>query len=142
MTTTTPKFRRADGQLTAYALGCGYCQTYAVDGATDYYGTTADAVTLRRDGCYHVHVRAGSLTHDERGAARRVDGDRVDWYVFDALADARRFYARVRRALRTGAPLTLDALRALDPTAASVCDRCAGPHRDGVHSGEICEGTR
>ncbi|QGH79329.1 hypothetical protein KNU78_gp86 [Gordonia phage Sukkupi] len=106
-------YRRADGQLTAYALGCGYCQTFAVDGATDYYGTTADAVTLRRDGCYHVHVRAGSLTHDERGAARRVDGDRVDWYTFDDLADARRFYARVRRALRTGAPLTLDALRKL-----------------------------
>ncbi len=38
-----PKFRTVSGDLTAYALACGYVQV------------AANGWTLYKDGCYHIH---------------------------------------------------------------------------------------
>ena len=45
---TSPKFHNADGSITMYSLACGNVQrTHVVD---------RFAVTLSKDGCYHIKV--------------------------------------------------------------------------------------
>ena len=110
-THTAPRFRNADGTLTLYALACGYVQATMLDGTADYYGTDADGVMLKLDGCYHVHVRQAGVTHDAAGYPEWVHDPetgaryRADWHTFDTLTDARRFYRRALRMIRAGRPV-------------------------------------
>lgn len=110
---TDPKFRNADGTLTAYALACGYADTVAADGSPDYYGTDADAVRLSFNGCtYDVHVRQQGVTHDgdyPRWVSTAYGRTRADWHQFDTLAEARRAWRTFARAIRTGASITVAA---------------------------------
>lgn len=107
MTTTDTRdvFRTATGDLTAYAFGCGYIQTFAVDGSTGYYLTDADAVMMQQDGgVFHVHTRHDGVTY-ENGMPLWVDNDgggrrRADWETFDTLREARKAFAAAKRTLR------------------------------------------
>src|SRR5690554_2481221 len=100
-------FHNKDGSLTHYALSCGHVQTFTKDGTKDYYGTDADAVALSYNGCtYDVHVRrTDGTTHDTYGHALWVEDTttgarhRADWYQFDTLTEARRFWGKVRTAI-------------------------------------------
>ena len=105
---TTPTFTLASGELSAYALGCGYLQVSPEH-------ANGDHVELRHDACFHVHVREYGVTMDAdtRMPVWGPDPDhtpapgygapkvRADWHVFDTLTEARRFYrAEVRRLAR------------------------------------------
>lgn len=91
------KFRLVNGDLSAYALACGYVQT-----STEY--PNGDTVTMRHDGCYHVHTTEAGATDDDNGPVWVPDPDhtptpgygaprvRAGWATFDGLTEARRFY--------------------------------------------------
>lgn len=86
---TDPKFRNANGTLTAYAFRCGYVESFTLDGK-EYYGTDAPGVMLYRDGVWHV--KAHSLPH----------GNARVWNSFDTLTDARKAFRRYRAAIKSG----------------------------------------
>ena len=84
-TTSGPQEVRRDGRtkdgrwLSAYALACGYLETFQ---------TGAERLTLWQEhGAYHVRRH-----HDEEG--RRM------WDVAETLAEARRIFARERRDMK------------------------------------------
>lgn len=108
------RFRLANGDLSAYAFGCGYVQSWTVDGGSDYYGTSANGVSLYRDGAtWHVRTRETGRTHDERGMALWLElgsgRTRADWQTFDTLGEARAAFRRQVAALRAGRPVELAA---------------------------------
>lgn len=74
------RFHDKRGQLTPYALACGYVQSYSRDDI---------ATRLDHEGSV-FHVR----THDHR------DNKRLAWETFTRLTDARREYARQKRLKR------------------------------------------
>ena len=81
-----------NGDLTPYALTCGYVQSATVDNA-NFYATGADGVALSWNGCtYDVHVRGWSV--DSLGVSSRVD-----WRQFDTLTAARKFFRTSFRTL-------------------------------------------
>lgn len=84
-----PKFRNADGTLTVYAFGCGYIESFTLDG-NEYYGTNEPGVALYRDGLWHV--KAHSKPH----------GNERVWSVFESLTDARKAFRRYRSAIKKG----------------------------------------
>lgn len=75
--TTTPAFYTASGDLTLYALGCGYVERHELDGL--------QTTLWMEGGVFHVRQ------HDFR------EHRRVFWDVFDTLAEAR---TRYRAAIR------------------------------------------
>ena len=105
------KFTNKDGTVTRYALACGHWQTKTTDGVNRYYSTDADGVGLSYNGCtYDVHVRQQGVTHD--GDFPRWVGvpgygrTRADWYQFDTLTDARRFFNKAWRMVKNGEAVT------------------------------------
>ena len=71
-----PVFRKANGELTRYAFGCGYVQTFNI-GNVGHYATDSDSVALTLDGVWHVRFRN--------------NGEFV-WDSFDTYAEARKFW--------------------------------------------------
>lgn len=111
-------FRRADGTLTAYALACGYLDTFSADGAPYYSGEAgalAPAVMLERTTpTYAVRSRTVGTTHDAGGFPLWLEvGDgssvRADWSTFETLGEARRAWRMQRARIRRGLPV-LDCL--------------------------------
>lgn len=90
---TEPRFYNKDGSLTAYAFACGYVQTFAYDSADGYYHTAEDAVSL-------LKPSPGGSVWDVQ---IRRDG-KTDWSQFDTLTEARRYWSKVRTAIRKGLP--------------------------------------
>ena len=80
---------RANGELSRYAFGCGYIQSWTADGGSDYYGTNAPGVSLYLDGVWHVKAHT-----DGHGTGV--------WETFDTYTEARAYWGRVRTALRAG----------------------------------------
>lgn len=73
-----PVFHNKSGTLTAYALSCGYIETYE---------TASAAVHLYREhSCWHVR------------AFNRIERTRC-WHSFSTLTQARKFYRQQARAL-------------------------------------------
>lgn len=103
---TAPAMHLANGELSAYALACGYCQDWTTDGVNRYYNTDANGVRLTAEGnVYHVYVTQGDRTHNpDTGAARWIETDhgsvRADWHSFDTLGEARAFWRKARTLLR------------------------------------------
>lgn len=79
--TTDSKFHKSNGELTMYAFGCGYVQSFTEDGS-EYYGTRQDGVALSRDGVWHVRFR--------------IDGE-AHWFTFDEYSDARTVWIGVKQ---------------------------------------------
>jgi len=94
------------GELSAYALGCGYLESTPADGSSDYYGGDSPAVMMRHDGCWHVHTRIPGETFDDSGRYPRwvetEDGGRTraDWQTFDTLREARAAYRKTATRIR------------------------------------------
>ena len=106
-----PAMNLANGDVSAYALACGYCQDWTADGTNRYYNTDANGVRLASEGnAFHVYVTQGDRTHNpDTGAARWIPTDhgsvRADWHTFDTLGEARRFWRTVRALIRKGEPV-------------------------------------
>jgi len=91
---TSPKFHKANGELTRYAFACGYLQSFTVDGR-DYYATDAAGACLSLDnGCWHVKAHNGRQVH-----ARL-------WESFLTYGEARKAWGRARSRLKRGEVLT------------------------------------
>ena len=70
---TDPRFYNTKGQLTAYALACGYKEHKESHGIV---------CQLWYEGCYHVRA------HDHE------EGRRVFWDSFNTLSEARALYGK------------------------------------------------
>lgn len=71
-----PTFRKNNGELTRYAFGCGYVQTFNIE-HVEHYATDSDSVALYFEGVWHVKFRnAGTL----------------EWETFDTYREARKFW--------------------------------------------------
>lgn len=77
-----PVFRTARGHLTAYALACGYIESFEIAGRH---------VSAGRDGCFFVK-------HYDHGQANRAGTGRVYWECPRTLTEMRREFARQKRA--------------------------------------------
>lgn len=76
------KFTLADGQLSIYALACGYLQQFPK--ATE----STDKVTLWHEGaCFHV---------------RRYDTENglIFWESFNSIGQARKLFAKAKQAIK------------------------------------------
>lgn len=82
-----PRFRTARGELTPYALACGYIQRATDTGA---YVSARVSLDLWHEGGPCFHVRA----HDHAA------GSRLFWRSYERLADARRDWRQQRAALQ------------------------------------------
>ena len=71
------KWRTKAGDLTHYALACGYIQRFEQD---------AKRVTLWHEGGPVYHVRAHDFT----------SGQRITWETFETLTAARKYWRQVR----------------------------------------------
>lgn len=101
MTTETerdPKFNTAAGWLTPYALMCGYVELFetgirytSAEVVYENKPLTGRRVSLFAEGCYHV--RAFDFDKSEQ----------ICWDTFATLADARRAYTKVKRAISVSA---------------------------------------
>lgn len=79
------KFRNKSGELSQYALSCGYLQVSVPDGKEPRTYITQGVALFREGGsCYHVRAY--------------VDGAK-EWESFDFLSDARKFYTKLTRQL-------------------------------------------
>lgn len=78
-----PKWRNQAGDLTHYALACGYIQQFEQDDKR---------VTLWHEGGPVYHVRA----HDF------ATGTRITWETFEVLTAARKYWRAVRRQIQQG----------------------------------------
>lgn len=81
-----PRFRTARGELTRYALACGYIQR-ATD--TGDYVTAGIVLDMWHEGGPLIHVRA----HDH------ANGRRIDWQSFETLSAARKHWRAERARL-------------------------------------------
>ncbi len=82
-------FHTKDGHVTAYALACGYQESFTLDGCESFHLTESDGVLLKRE--------AGIPTYD---IIVRINGDYTGAHQFDTLTEARKFYAQTVRALK------------------------------------------
>lgn len=87
----------ASGTLTVYGLACGYIEK---DGP---HGPAELEVHLWLEGVYHVRITS------PLGYMRR------SWMSFDTLTEARRYYDRVARALRSGDAERIDPFTTINP---------------------------
>ena len=83
------KFNLKNGDLTDYALACGYLQVWNSEGTNKYYSGKYSVMLERTEGCrgYHIRVRKNmELT--------------FSWETFDNLTDARKAFAKHKKELR------------------------------------------
>ena len=77
------KFTLSDGQLSTYALACGYLQQFPK-------GNASDQVTLWHEGaCFHVRRH-----NDAQG--------RVFWESFASIGEARKLFAATKQSIKKG----------------------------------------
>lgn len=95
---SAPKFRNADGTLTAYALACGYVQS--------------DTLATEDGRRFHLRLSHNGCTYDidlvpdvgAREWTRLPNGGKIvtGWAQFDSLTPARKLYRKVLRARNVG----------------------------------------
>lgn len=107
-----PKFRNADGQLSHYALMCGYVQTEATGPVVAPAGGAAPRPR------YTVRLsHTGGDTYDVKVSDAALSLGLAAWEQFDALPEARRAF---RRAVAHYGGLPADALPAERDVSASA----------------------
>jgi hypothetical protein len=78
------KFTLANGQLSVYALACGYLQQYPKA------APAPDQVTLWHEGaCFHVRRYS-----NEKGM--------IFWESFHSIGEARKLFAKTKQAVKKG----------------------------------------
>lgn len=75
-----PKFYNINGNLTAYALACGYIQFASIDGSEKERWNNGKELYM--DGNFHVK--------------KYKDGKRVLWESYDTLSEAREVYNAIK----------------------------------------------
>ncbi len=80
MRNTDPKFRLKNGELSAYALLCGYLQKQEINNVE---------TTLYHEGCFHVR------SHNF------VEHKRIKWESFNSLVEARKEYRKQCKEAKT-----------------------------------------
>jgi hypothetical protein len=98
-----PKFRNANGDVSAYGFACGHVQSWTTDGQA-YYSTNANGVQLSLDGVWHVRTRSVGETHDADGyGVRGPNGALLGWESFDSLTEARKAFRSAIRRVKSAA---------------------------------------
>jgi hypothetical protein len=79
-----PKFKLADGQISAYAFGCGYLQQFS-------HGRYM--LTMWHEGaCYHVRLT--------RYDPERMITERYSWDCYESLTEARARFRKLKKQLK------------------------------------------
>lgn len=96
------KFKRKDGQLTAYSFACGYVQEFGDEKGND----SKFSVQLYMEHS-HYHVRSFDYVARNDGAAMdwNAEGGWRTWVTFDAneLSLARKAFADLKRKFKSKA---------------------------------------